>query len=230
MCEKLLLWSEESIHSYVDYSPLVSFSEWWHLLLVLFSVVAVLGLFLWLAIKDRSDQSWGSVSSIFAFRVASLAVLLLFFFNIERRREEKMITPSRIDVIIDTSLSMSLGDSHQADSATRFESVQKLLQDESLWSSLVNKHDLHFLQLDSQQSLTEVARLRSSPGESNFASNGTKTTGEFALLFAVVTCISLSVLFFSVGDLLETEKVSCRMAFVCRFDCIHQCSIDIRNI
>src|SRR5690606_31714215 len=91
--------------------------------------------------------------ALLLLRLAALVGILLYFFQFDRRSEQRVVRDSRIAVLVDTSLSMSLPGtpSHAgvANSVSRAEEAARLLGQSSLLAQLTADHQVSVYRFDS---------------------------------------------------------------------------------
>ncbi|GIW98013.1 MAG: hypothetical protein KatS3mg111_1346 [Pirellulaceae bacterium] len=81
---------------------------WWHWLALLAGCVAVvLYVLLWYR-RDAGEQPRPVRWTLMLLRVVAFSGLLLFFFQLEKRTEQRIVRESRVAILVDTSLSMTL--------------------------------------------------------------------------------------------------------------------------
>ncbi len=96
--------------TYYDLARLHSMTQWWHWMLLL---AVCLGLLAWVTFVYRRDSvelPRGLFSLLLLLRLTALLSLLLFFLDLEKRTEQKLVKTSRVAVLVDTSQSMGLAD------------------------------------------------------------------------------------------------------------------------
>ncbi|MFM8326152.1 MAG: hypothetical protein ACKN9U_14930, partial [Pirellulaceae bacterium] len=87
--------------------------------------------------------------------------VLLFFLDLQKRSEEEIQKPSRVAVLVDTSLSMSLPAdwSTGGEGASRANEVTKLLQGSDWLPSLNQQHEVAIYRFDESPKPLPVALL-----------------------------------------------------------------------
>jgi hypothetical protein len=108
-----------------EWGRLQSFTEGWHYLLLLLVCAALVGFAVWMIRRDSIELPKWLTVVLAALRLAALAGLLVFFLQLEKRTERKLVHNSRALVLVDTSLSMSLRDTQPStSSANRIEQTR----------------------------------------------------------------------------------------------------------
>lgn len=152
-----------------QWAPLFPVGQWWQLALIALFLLAVGGT--WYAVMRRESRyGWSSWIS-FLFRVLPLAVLFVFCLNPQRISEQRIVQPSEVGVLLDTSLSMSLRESSDANqSVGRFQELAERLQQSQLFSSLSEQHQVTIFTFDQNSEAAVVGvlpRTSRQPQETN---------------------------------------------------------------
>jgi hypothetical protein len=135
--------------------------QWWHWGVLLLVLATLLGYVWWWYRRDTVELSSGWKWSLLLLRLTTYAGLILFFLDLQRYSEQQQLRPSRLAMLIDTSLSMALpktGSPSAADDAipSRIESVIELLSEDALLPQLIDSHDVTVYRFDSQSRPTPV--------------------------------------------------------------------------
>ncbi len=143
--------------------------QWWHWLIVALTI-ALIGVFVtfWYrrdSIEHRRPVGW----ALMLLRLAAFTGLLLYFFQFDRRTEQRVVRDSRVAVLVDTSLSMSLPgtptESGVASRMTRAEEAALLIGQSPLLEQLAQKHQVSVYRFDSSPRPIAVAAIEKSlPG------------------------------------------------------------------
>ena len=160
------LFGAQRVDTFIEPSPLLELSQWWHLFLLAAAIVTCILFTIAIAIRDWSDQKLGVIAAGFFMRISILAVIVLFFLNFEKRRAQVSVKESRLSVILDNSLSMNLPSDDATDSVTRFENAVTDILDSELWNDLTLTHEIRFFQLsdgNAESTIEEVATLPRRP-------------------------------------------------------------------
>ncbi|HVW02169.1 MAG TPA: hypothetical protein VHB77_17590, partial [Planctomycetaceae bacterium] len=120
--------------------------------LVFLAVVLAVG-FIYRA--DTKQLGWGWKLWLVGLRVLVIAALLVVALDLQIRTETRITRPSRLDVLVDTSLSMSFPDKSAAGesapgSASRSQAVENLLADSPLLRDLRQTHEVRIFTFDSK--------------------------------------------------------------------------------
>ncbi len=128
--------------------------QWWHWLLL--AVVIVLGLLfvvIWYR-RDTLEHHRGVGWALMLLRVAALTGLLLYFFQFDKRTEQRVVRNSRVAVLVDTSMSMSQPGTPSAIGVTNIQTrtaeVASLLSQSDFLKRLSDRHQLSVYRFDQQ--------------------------------------------------------------------------------
>ena len=137
--------------------------QWWHWALIGFVTVFVLSyVVLWYR-RDAVEQQRTVGLALMLLRIAALAGILLYFFQFDRRTEQRVVRDSRVAVLVDTSLSMTLPSEPAASglpsTSTRAEEVAKLFSQSDFLQQLSSQHELSVYRFDQASRPTSVAAI-----------------------------------------------------------------------
>src|SRR5690554_2974868 len=102
--------AEAATRSYFTVARLQYMSEWWHWLLlaaIALAATAFIAVVYWL---DSVELRPGVAATLLVLRVLAFVGLLIFFLEVEKRTERKLVKNSRALMLVDTSQSMGLRD------------------------------------------------------------------------------------------------------------------------
>lgn len=154
------LLADASARTYFELARLQSLTEWWQWLLLLVACIAVVGFILYMYVYDSRELSRGLTVLLVTLRVLAFVGLLVFFLNLEKRSERKIVKNSRAVVLIDTSQSMGLQDADSTSipaAPSRIEHVVAELSQGTMLESLRQKHDVVLYRFDQDAKPTEIA-------------------------------------------------------------------------
>ncbi len=161
--------------------------QWWHWTLLAICTLAVVT-FVWrLYRRDASELPKPVGWALLLLRIAALTGLLVHFFHLEKRVEQRVVRESRVAVLVDTSLSMSL----PADSPLstgRAQPAQSRIDEARWWiaqsgalDSLARDHQVTVYRFDSANRPVQLAALARS-GQIDKAADSPSTENELARL------------------------------------------------
>jgi hypothetical protein len=127
----------------------------WLMLLVGGSVLVLWTV--WLYLKDTAEFSWFWKTWLTSLRIATLASLMIIALNPSDRTQKQSYRPSRVAVLVDTSLSMrhpatSTKDGGTSAGPSRAEAAKQLLVESKLIDTLRKQHEVSLYTFDSELS------------------------------------------------------------------------------
>jgi von Willebrand factor type A domain len=200
--------------TYFETNPLWPVDEWWHALVGLLAVGAIVAFAITMYRREHSSVPRSIWIALTGLRLAILVALIVFFLNIEQRTEKQVVQNSRVAILVDTSLSMGLRDEMTASdtnpTSSRLEQVKSLLVNSALLQNLQELHDLVLFEFNEDRQPTEIAVLPRSktqdaevtPSPSKLNDSQSSARRERIILWMVVPCLVLGVgLFVICGSL-----------------------------
>ena len=111
----------------------------------------------WLYLRDTSDLRWYWRAWLILLRVGTLAALLLIALNPSDRTQKQSYRPSRVGILVDTSLSMRHPAGNPSDrespgtsaGPTRTDDIRRLLATDNLIQTLRQQHEVSLFTFDS---------------------------------------------------------------------------------
>lgn len=140
--------------------------QWWHWLVFAVVLLAIGGFTVLLYRRDSHELPRLVRTALLLLRVAALIGLVLHFFHLEKRSQRRVVRQSRIAVLVDTSLSMSLPADGTTAAPTRTEIASELLSASPLLDQLSEDHEVTVYRYAAQSQPTVIAALdRKGSGE-----------------------------------------------------------------
>jgi von Willebrand factor type A domain len=138
-------------------------SQWWHWLLLAVVVLAVLGHAVVWYRRDWIDQARQIGLAMLILRLVALVGVLVYFFQLDKRTEQRIVRDSRVVVLADTSLSMITTGTPSAsgvpNSKTRSEEVVELIAGSPVLQQLSEKHSVAVYRFDQGSRPVAIASL-----------------------------------------------------------------------
>jgi hypothetical protein len=134
-----------------EFTQWSAFSEWWQMPLLVLACVAVVAFVVWMYRRDSVELRPGVGVFLAVMRLAAFAGLLLFYLGLEKWAEQKEVQNSRALVLVDTSISMGLGNSDGPGSSpadTRIAQVVNELGSGTILDELRKTHDVEVWRFD----------------------------------------------------------------------------------
>ncbi len=130
------------------FNPILPLFETWQIagfsLLFVFLVV----ISLWLVRRDTVDVPKSLRVLLITLRLAIFSAILLFVFELQKSTETRVLKRSRLPILVDTSLSMAIEETHGDQTRRRIEAVLDLFRNENFWRPLAVNHDLEVYRFD----------------------------------------------------------------------------------
>ncbi len=142
--------------------------QWWHwiVLLLVIGCIATYTI-LWYR-RDWIELPRSLGWALLLLRLSALCGIVIFFFDLQKRSEQRIVRPSRLAILVDTSLSMSLPMDNSANAAepkSRIDSVIDFFVQSPLLRQLQSQHDVSVYRFDQTQRPGLVASLAKPTGK-----------------------------------------------------------------
>ncbi len=157
MMQPSLLLAQLTTRTTYELARLQSYTERWQYLLLGVACAAIVAYAIWMIRRDTVETRPIVAVGLGLLRVVALVGCLVFYLNLEKRTERKVVHNSRVLVMVDTSLSMGLHDLTSTAvpaKPNRIEQVVSVLDEGKLIDTLREKHDVTLLRFDSDVSRT----------------------------------------------------------------------------
>lgn len=201
-----------------QWARLEELDQWWHWALVgCITIFVMTYVVLWYrrdAVEQQRPVGWALV----LLRMAALAGILLYFFQFDRRTEQRVVRDSRVAVLVDTSLSMTLpaepSESGVASRNTRAEEISRLLGQSDFLQQLSSQHQTTVYRFDQAARPTPVAAVEKADASAAAAvaldvDAETLASGQqFMFLAVVIGAVALLLVLISLGKQLFGAKNS----------------------
>ncbi len=138
------------------------FELWWHWLALFAICLAVLAMVVAWYRRDAVEQARPVGWALIVLRIGALAGLLLFFLQLEKRFEERVVRDSRVAILVDTSISMSLPADAPTDASTattRADEALRLMASSDVLRRLAESHQVDVYRFDALPQPTLIASL-----------------------------------------------------------------------
>ena len=127
------------------------FSQSWHYLLFALVIVLLIGFSWWMYRRDSVELKSGCSWFLLSARITALLAVVLFFIQHEKRVDQLEIHPSRVLMLVDTSISMAKIDPDANLSGppqSRIDKVTSLINESELISQLRKTHFVDLYSFD----------------------------------------------------------------------------------
>lgn len=148
---------------YYQWSRFEQLDQWWHYLLIVLGIVAVVTYVVVWYRRDSHEQQRPVRWALMVLRLVAFVGLVLYFFQLDKRSEMRVTRSSRVAILVDTSLSMSLPGTNSASGAantqTRTDEAVQLIANSPVLDELAKQHDVTVYRFDQLSRPLQVASL-----------------------------------------------------------------------
>ncbi|MEZ6135287.1 MAG: hypothetical protein R3C53_10290 [Pirellulaceae bacterium] len=146
-----------------QWARLEQIDQWWHWLLVAFVVTAIAVFVVYWYLRDSVEHRRPVGWALLLLRMGAFVGILLYFFQFDRRTEQRVVRDSRVAVLVDTSLSMSLPGTPSAvgvaSSLSRAAEAAQLIGQTNLLEQLSSQHEVSVYRFDQTNRPIQLAAL-----------------------------------------------------------------------
>ncbi len=148
--------------THLRFARLQDMSQRWHWMLLLTLCIAVLAYVIYTYYRDSVELPLGVTLSLLVLRVFAFAAILFSFLDLEKKTERRLVKPSRVVLLVDTSQSMGLKDV-EPDSGggvtgpRRIDQIMTEFTSGQLIGDLRQKHNVTVMQFDQGSKPQQVA-------------------------------------------------------------------------
>lgn len=139
---------------------LESLDQWWHWFTLLLIIAAIASYVVFWYRRDWSELPRPIGWSLLILRLVALLAILLFFLDLQKRSEQKITRTSRLAVLVDTSLSMSLSVDQRdlgSDGKSRIATIVDSLSTSPWLEKMRQKHDVTVYRFDQSSKPISIA-------------------------------------------------------------------------
>ena len=156
------------VRVYYQWMRLEQLDQWHHWFLLLLCIAGIVAWVVHWYRKDWEELPRSLGVALLILRMTALIGLLIFFLDLQKRSEKKDVRSSKVAVLVDTSLSMTMpledngNDPSGASSAgpSRIGAVQKFLAQTPVLKELQKKHDTTVYRFDQGSKPSTVATFQ----------------------------------------------------------------------
>ncbi|MEM8733246.1 MAG: vWA domain-containing protein, partial [Planctomycetota bacterium] len=156
-----------------EWLRLQQLTEWWHWAGLVLVCVAIVGYILYWYRRDAVENLRPTGWTLTVCRCAAFIGILLFFLQLEKSSEQRIVRDSRVAVIVDGSMSMSLPgtpfESGIASEISRAAEAEQFFGSNPGWEAIRQKHEVNVYRFDEQ---ARPSLIFSAPKLGNTASSG----------------------------------------------------------
>ncbi|MEQ1825470.1 MAG: hypothetical protein ABL921_05965 [Pirellula sp.] len=152
--------------------------QWLHWFVFACCLAAIVSYVVYWYRKDWAELPKGIGWTLLMLRLLAIIGIAIFFFDLQKRTEQKVTRSSKLAVLVDTSLSMTMPQSDDSDTAgnsvdstvSRIAAVQELFGKSPLLKQLQARHDVNVYRFDQSSRPAPVATF-AKPKEASQAGN-----------------------------------------------------------
>lgn len=183
--------------------------QWWQWILVALICTAVLAFVIYWYRRDSVELTKQTGWALALLRLTAFVGLLLFFLQLDKRTEQRIVRNSRVAVLVDTSLSMTLAGtpspSGVPNDTSRIQEITNLFNQSSLLEQLANDHELSVYNFDQAPRPGQLAAFtkKGAVSEELASESATADDGSLAIarqwLLAAIVGACIAALLFAVA-------------------------------
>ena len=123
-----------------EFTRATTLEGWWMWAMVLVGLVMLIFACVRYYRRDTLELSPAIRAALLILRITTIAALIFFFFNLNRRTQRMLTRPSEVAILVDTSQSMSLPSTSEMGSQSRDARAAAILGDSDLVDRLAKTH------------------------------------------------------------------------------------------
>jgi hypothetical protein len=159
---------------YYELQPIFQSSLWWQSALIWIGVLALLAFVVVMVRRDSKELPLPIRWTLGALRVFAVIAIVAYLLNPGQRSESRLLTNSRLAVLIDTSLSMELpaaDDASNGEQVPRINQVIQWVKNQESIASLRQKHDLTIYRFGESETPEVLANFAKIPNANEKAAS-----------------------------------------------------------
>jgi len=154
--------AQEDMRVFYQWMRVEQMDQWVHWFVLACCLVALVSYVVYWYRKDWVELPKSIGWTLLSLRLLALLGILVFFFDLQKRTEQRVTRSSKLAVLVDTSLSMSMPQQDDASSLTagsgsRIGSVQQVFSQTPLLKQLQERHDVSVFRFDQSARPSAVA-------------------------------------------------------------------------
>ncbi|HUP81491.1 MAG TPA: hypothetical protein VM260_23270, partial [Pirellula sp.] len=165
--------AQEDMRVFYQWMRLEQMDQWLHWFVLACCLIGLMSYVIYWYRKDWVELPRSIGWTLLTLRLLAMLGILIFFFDLQKRTEQRVTRSSRLAILVDTSLSMSMPQQDEASvvassPGSRISSVQQSFSQSQLLKQLQQKHDVNVFRFDQSARPSAVASF-AKPKESNTA-------------------------------------------------------------
>ncbi len=200
-----------------EFTRATTLEGWWMWAMLLVGLTALMYACIRYYRRDTTEIASAVSATLVLLRIATIAALVFFFFNLNRRTQRMLTRPSEVVILVDTSQSMSLPSTSMVGSQSRDKRVAAILGEDNLVNSLADNHRVSVYSFGdgSEPTLLESTGGINSSNESSAdpaptESRNNPTVSSLAIVAAALVAIGviLGIVSLIIGATSKTSKIA----------------------
>lgn len=155
--------------------------QWWHWIILVLTLIAIATYTIVWYRRDWIELPRSLGWALLLLRLTAFCGIVVFFFDLQKRSEQRVVRPSRLAILVDTSLSMSLPIDNSPTSVvpkSRIESVVEFFTHSPLLRQLRAEHDVSIYRFDQTQRPALVAAFAKPTGSQRTVDETSRVSSE----------------------------------------------------
>lgn len=144
--------AQQDVRVYYQWMRLEQLDQWHHWFLLVLCLAAIISWVVFWYRKDWHELPKSLGYALLILRLTALFGILIFFMDLQKRSERRDVRPSKVAVMVDTSLSMTMPleetPGRESTGPSRIGAVQKFLGQSGVLEQLQKEHDTTVYRFD----------------------------------------------------------------------------------
>ncbi len=173
--------AQEDMRVFYQWMRIEQMDQWIHWFGLACCLIGLVSYVVYWYRKDWVELPKSIGWTLLTLRLLAIVGILIFFFDLQKRTEQRMTRASRLSVLVDTSLSMTMPQQDETSNSSgsspnRISAVQQKFAQSPLLNQLQQQHDVNVYRFD-QSARPSVVASFSKPKQANLdsESEGTRT-------------------------------------------------------
>ncbi len=154
--------AQEDMRVFYQWMRIEQMDQWLHWFVLACCLIGLVSYVVYWYRKDWVELPRSIGWTLLSLRLLALLGILLFFFDLQKRTEQRVTRSSRLAVLVDTSLSMSMPQEDDTgkvslSSTSRISAVQQIFAQSPLLKQLQQRHDVSVYRFDQSARPSTVA-------------------------------------------------------------------------
>ena len=158
----VLCFAQEDMRVFYQWMRIEQMDQWIHWFVLACCLLGLISYVVYWYRRDWVELPKSIGWSLLGLRLLALLGILIFFFDLQKRTEQRVTRSSRLAVLVDTSLSMSMPQQDETSNVSssptsRISSIQQNFAQSPLLKQLQQKHDVSVFRFDQSARPSAVA-------------------------------------------------------------------------